>query len=62
MASMQKRLIFAAMGGAALMAVLSIADLAMQIPFGGRMELDIPFLIASALLLYMSWETYREIS
>jgi hypothetical protein len=62
MASMQKRLIFAAMGASGLMALMAIADFAMKVPFGGRLVLDIPFLIASGLLLYMSWETYREIS
>jgi hypothetical protein len=60
--SMQKRLLFVAMGAAGLMALFSITDFILKFPFGGRMELDIPFLIAAGIILYMSWETYRELS
>lgn len=59
---MQKRLLYVAMGVAGVMALLSLLDLVLGAPFGGHLELDIPFLIASGIILYMSWDTYRELN
>jgi len=58
---MIKRMIFGSMGIAGLVAVLSILDLSLSIPFAGySMTLDILLLVASAIIGYLSWETYRE--
>ena len=60
---MNKQLLFASMGVAGLVALLAILDLALKVPFGGySLLLDIFFLVASALVLYMSWDTIRELS
>lgn len=60
---MIKKMIFASMGIAGLVAVLSILDLSVAAlaPFAGySMTLDILLLVASAIIGYLSWETYRE--
>lgn len=58
---MIKNLIFASMGIAGLVAVLSILDLSLKFPFAGySLTLDILLLVASAIIGYLSWETYRE--
>ena len=62
METMPKNLLMGAMAAAGIMAVLCVLDFVMKVPFGGRMELDIPFLIASGLILYMGWDTYRELN
>ena len=54
-------MIFASMGAAGLVAALSILDLSLRFPFAGySTTLDILLLIASAIIGYLSWETYRE--
>lgn len=58
---MIKKMIFASMGAAGLVALLSILDLSVKFPFAGySLTLDILLLIASAIVGYLSWETYRE--
>ena len=58
---MIKKMIFASMGIAGLVAVLSILDLSFKFPFAGySLTLDILLLVASAIIGYLSWETYRE--
>ncbi len=58
---MTKKLIFSAMGAAGLVALLSILDLSLKVPFGGySMAMDILYLVAAAIVLFMGWETYRE--
>lgn len=58
---MVKRMIYGSMGAAALVALLSILDLSVKFPFAGySLTLDILLLIASAIVGYLSWETYRE--
>ena len=58
---MINRMIFASMGVAGLVALLSILDLSIKFPFAGySLTLDILLLIASGIIGYLSWETYRE--
>jgi hypothetical protein len=58
---MIKKMIFASMGIAGLVAVLSILDLSLKWPFAGySLTLDILLLVASAIIGYLSWETFRE--
>ena len=58
---MTKKMIFASVGMAGLVALLAILDLALKFPFAGySMTLDILFLVAALIVLYMGWETYRE--
>jgi hypothetical protein len=58
---MIKKMIFGSMIAAGLVAALSILDLSIQFPFAGySLTLDILLLVASAIIGYLSWETYRE--
>jgi hypothetical protein len=47
---------------AGLVSLLTILDMAMGIPFGGQMVLDIMFLISAAIIGYMCFDTYKEMS
>lgn len=59
---MTKKMIFGSMGAAGLVALACIADLAVKTPFGGySMTMDIMFLIAAGIIIYMGYDTYREI-
>lgn len=58
---MPKKMIFVSIGAAALVALLSVLDLSVKFPFGGySLPMDILYLIASAIVLFMGWETLRE--
>ncbi|MBI3861622.1 MAG: hypothetical protein HY290_06975 [Planctomycetia bacterium] len=58
---MIKKMVFGSMGVAGLVALLSILDLSVNFPFAGySLTLDIMLLVASAIVGYLSWETYRE--
>jgi len=58
---MTKNMIFGSVGAAGLVALLSILDMAVKVPFGGYSLLtDILFLVGSLIVLYMGWESYRE--
>ena len=58
---MAKNLIFGSMAVAGIVAGLSILDLSLKVPFGGySLAMDILYLVAAAIVLFMGWETYRE--
>lgn len=58
---MAKNMIYGSAGAAGLVALLSVLDMTIKVPFGGySLTTDILFLIGSLTVLYMSWETYRE--
>ena len=59
---MTKNMIFGSVAAAGLVMLISILDLTLKFPFGGySMTTDILFLLGAAIVLYMGWETYREI-
>lgn len=58
---MAKNLVFGSMGVAALVALLAILDMAIKVPFGGaNIVFNILFLVASALVCYLGWDTWKE--
>lgn len=58
-----KRMIMGSMGAAGFVVLLAIADLALKIPFGGySMGMDIMFLLAAGIVLYMGYDTYRDLT
>ena len=58
---MDKNLIDASIGVACRVGSLSILDLSVGFPFAGYSRtLDITFLVSSAVLGYLSWDSYRE--
>jgi len=58
---MIKKMIFGSVGAAGLVALLSILDLSLKVPFAGySLTLDITFLISSAIIGYLGWDAYRD--
>jgi hypothetical protein len=58
---MSKKLIFGSMAFAGVVALLSIVDLALKVPFSGySTTMDVLYLVAAAIILYMCWDSYRE--
>lgn len=52
------------LGGAAVAAVatlLAVLDLIAGFPYGGQMVMDILFLIAGAIVLYMSYDAFMDL-
>ncbi|MEZ6050918.1 MAG: hypothetical protein R3C02_05920 [Planctomycetaceae bacterium] len=60
--TMAKRLIIGSMAAAGIVALLSILDLALSIPFSGfSMAMDILFLCSAAIIMYLGWDSYKEL-
>lgn len=56
-------MIMGSMGAAGLVVLLAIADIAMGMPFGGYSKgMDIMFLVAAGIVLYMGYDTYRDLT
>ncbi len=60
--NLNKQLIFASFGAAGFVALLCVLDLAVGIPYGRSMTLDILFLISSAIVAYLAWDAYKDIA
>lgn len=60
---MNKNVVYGAMGAAGLVALLAILDMALKIPFGGfSMTMDILYTVAALVVLYMGWDTTRDMN
>lgn len=62
MSDTMKRMVMGSMGVAGLVGLLSILDIVLGIPFSGQMVMDIMFIIGAAVVVYMGFETYKEMS
>ena len=50
------------MGIAGLLLIAFILDIAMQMPFGGLSRVvDILGILSCALIIYLGWDSYREL-
>lgn len=59
--AMTKNMIFGSMATAGVVAVLSILDMAVKVPFGGySLTMDILYLAAAGIVLYLGWDAYRD--
>lgn len=61
MSSMAKRVIIGSMAAAGLVAVVTLLDLAIGIPFGRQMSWDIMFLVAAGCVIYMAYDAYQDL-
>ncbi len=60
--TMAKRMIIGSMAAAGFVALLSVLDLAVKIPFSGfSMTMDILFLCSAGIILYLGWDALREL-
>ncbi len=57
-----KKMLFGSMAVAGVVGILAIVDLAAGFPFAGQMVFDIMFLVSAALVGYMAFEAYRELT
>ncbi len=57
-----KRMVMVSMIAAGIVTLLALLDLAAGIPYGRMMLMDIMFLLSGGIVLYLSWETFRELS
>jgi hypothetical protein len=55
-----KRMLLASMVASGLVAVTSIVDMIIGIPYSRMMVFDILFLISAAIVIYMGYETLKE--
>ena len=59
--AMTKNMIFGSMVAAGLVAVASILDMVLKMPFGGySLTMDILYLFAAGIVLYLGWDAYRD--
>lgn len=60
---MNKNVVYGAMAAAGVVALLAILDMVLKIPFGGfSLTMDILYTVASLLVLYMGWDTTRDMN
>ncbi|MBI1310325.1 hypothetical protein GC176_03380 [bacterium] len=57
-----KKMLLGSMAVAGVVGILSIVDLAAGFPFAGQMVFDIMFLVSAALVGYMAFDAYRELT
>ena len=57
-----KALVQVSMAAAGAVAFATVLDMALGIPFGRAMLFDILFIISAAMVLYLGWESYRELT
>ena len=58
---MSKNMIFGSMAAAGVVALLSILDMVLKIPCGGGfLVMDILYLLAAGIVLYLGWDAYRD--
>jgi len=60
MAQASKMMIMGSIGASGLVALLSILDLAIGIPYRRMMIMDIMFILAAGIVIYLAWETYQD--
>lgn len=58
---MTKNMIFGSMAAAGVVALASILDMALKVPFGGfSLTMDILYLVAAGIVIYLGWESSKE--
>ncbi|MBL8818358.1 MAG: hypothetical protein JNL58_20190 [Planctomyces sp.] len=60
MAGKARNIVIGSMGVAGLMALFAVLDMALQFPFGAQMTLDIMFLLAAGLVIYMGIDCLKD--
>lgn len=60
--NISKNLVFGSFGAAAIVALLALMDLVMKVPFAGSMLMDILFLLSAAIVGYLCWDAYKDMT
>lgn len=57
-----KKMVQLSLGGAGIVALISVLDLASGMFFGRLILMDVMFLLSAIIVIYLSLTTYREIT
>lgn len=57
-----KKIVLGSMGVAGIVALLSIVDLAAGIPFNRLIMMDVLFLISAGMVLFMGYDSLRDMN
>ncbi len=60
--NLNKQLVFGSFGAVFFVVLLCLLDLIGKFPFGGQTLLDILFLISAAIVGYLAWSAYRDLT
>ena len=60
--NLPKNMIFASFGAAGLVSLLAIMDIATKFPFAGSVVMDILFLLSAAIVGYLAWDAYKDMT
>lgn len=60
MSARLKQMLIAAMAVSGLVGLLAIVDLAVGFPFAKSFLMDLMFVLAAALVLYMGYDAYKD--
>ncbi len=60
--NLPKNMIFASFGAAGLVSLLAIMDIATKFPFAGSLVMDILFLLSAAIVGYLAWDAYKDMT
>ena len=60
MAIKTRGIVLGSIGVAGLMGLLAILDIALGLPFGGQMVMDIMFILAAGLVVYMGIDCMKD--
>ncbi len=60
--NLPKNMIFASFGAAGLVSLLAIMDIATKFPFAGSLIMDILFLLSAAIVGYLAWDAYKDMT
>lgn len=60
--NLPKNLVFASFGAVGLVSVLAILDIITTFPFAGSMTMDILFLLSAAIVGYLAWDAYKDMT
>lgn len=60
--NLNKQLVFGSFGAVFFVVLLCLLDLIGKFPFGGKMMLDILFLLSAAIVGYLAWSAYRDLT
>lgn len=61
-ANLPKNMVFFSFGAAGLVAFLAILDMAIAIPFAKSMTMDILFLLSAAIVGYLAWDAFKDMT
>jgi hypothetical protein len=60
--NLPKNLVFASWGAAAIVSVLAILDIVTNFPFAGSMTMDVLFLLSAAVVGYLGWDAFKDMT